>query len=167
MAGLINIGAAKIEVGDPAADGGMGTSLSQLGYTTEDTIKFNDEGGSEIDFPIEELDVPVYSITKAGNKTFSFQIANPDEDTLVAVFGGTKTGTGGATKWEAPLTQPTIIKSLRFTPQKGLGFNFPKTKLSARWTSDIGKNHLLGIEVVFKVLQPDKVGEKPYSTFRV
>lgn len=167
MAGLINIGAAKIEIGDPAVDGAMGTTLAALGYTTEDTIKFNDEGGTETEFNVEELDIALYAETQPGTKTFVFQVANPDEDTLVKVFGGTKTGTEGATTWQAPLQAPTIIKSLKFTPKKGMGFNFPKTKLSARWTSDIGKNHLLGIEVSFKVLQPDKEGEAPYSTFRV
>lgn len=167
MPGLINIGAAKIEVGDPAVDGGMGTTLAPLGYTTVDTIKFNDEGGTEIDFEVEELDIPFYSETQTGTKIFTFQVANPDEDTLVSVFGGTKTGTGATTTWAAPLLAPTIIKSLKFTPKKGIGFNFPKCKVSARWTSDIGKNNLMGIEVSFKVLQPDKANTPAYSTFRV
>lgn len=167
MAGLINIGVAKIEIGDVGADGAMGTSLAALGYTTENTIKFNDDGGKEVDFNVEELDIPLYSETQAGTKTFTFQVANPDEDTLVNVFGGTKTGTGAATTWDAPLQAPTIVKSLKFTPKKGIGFNFPKTKVSAKWTNDIGKDKLLGIEVSFKVLQPDKAGLAPYSTFRV
>lgn len=161
MAGLISIGVSKIEIGTPAADGGMSTTLASLGYTTKDTIRFNDEKGTETEFEAEETDLPLFIAKQGGKKEFTYQVANPDLDTLVKVFGGTK---DDATKsWQAPISEPNIVQSLKFTPKQGFGFEFPKTSLSARWTSDIGKDKLIGIEVTFKVLQPDKAGLGPYK----
>lgn len=165
MAGQINIGAAKIEIGDPATDGGMGQTLAALGLTTKDTIRFINEKGSETEFLAEEIDPPIYVSKRAGSKTFTFQVANPDLDTLVKVFGGTKDTTTNS--WQAPITEPIIIKSLKFTPKKGMGFEFPKTQLSATWTSEIGKDKLMGIDVEFKVLQPDKEGLGQMKVFLV
>lgn len=165
MAGQINIGAAKIEVGPVGADGGMGNVLATLGLTAKDTIKFNNEKGTKTEFLVEETDLAIFTTKTAGAKSFNFQVANPDLDTLVKVFGGEKDE--ATNSWSAPATEPTITQSLKFTPKKGFGIEFPKVLLTATWTTDIGKDHLLGIDVECEVLQPDKEGLGPYKVFVV
>lgn len=164
---LINIGVAKIELGDPAVDGGMGTVLAALGYTLEGTAQINMDDPTETEFTVEEVDTPIYVASQAGKVRISFQVANPDEDTLVKVFGGTKTGTGAAAVYSYPLTPVVIEQSIKFTPVKGIGLNIPRAKITAKFTSALGRTALLGVEVTGTVLQPTKAATPIFTTFQV
>lgn len=164
---LFNLGVSKIEVSPIAADGGVGTVFAALGLTQEGTTKINFADATTTDLMVEELDTAADSIVTGGEKTIEFVIANPDEDTLVALMGGTKTGTAGATTWTAPATTTVIERSIKITPKKGLGFIFPRVLITARPTSDLGKTTWMGVTVTGKVLAPTKAGVTDWSTFRV
>ena len=166
MASLINIGIQKIELGAVAGDGGMGTTLAALGYTLEGSAQLNMEDPQETDFMVEEVDTPIFVSAKLGKITLAFTVADPDEDALVKVFGGTKTGTGSATTWDFPLTPIVIENSIKLTPQKGMGFNIPRAKIAAKFTPNIGRAGLLGVEVTATILQPTKPNTPSLSTFR-
>lgn len=164
---LFNLGVAKIEVSDIAADGGVGTAFAALGLTREGTTKINFADSTTTDLMVEELDTAADSILTGGEKTIEFVIANPDEDTLVALIGGTKAGTGATTTYTAPATATIIERSVKITPRKGLGFIFPRVLITARPTSDLGKTTWVGVTVTGKVLAPTKAGVSDWSTFRV
>lgn len=163
---LFNLGVAKIEVSDIAADGGVGTTFAALGLTQEGTTKLNFAEGTTTDLMVEEYDTAADSIFTGGEKTIEFVIANPDEDTLVALIGGTKSGTGASTVYTAPATATVIERSVKITPKKGLGWIFPRVLITARPTSDLGKNTWMGLTVTGKVLVPTKSGVTDFSTFR-
>lgn len=165
--GQINNGIASITMGAIAADGGMGTTLASLGFTEEDSVKFNFEDAEKKEYFAEEVDSAFFTSTKAGKKTIEFTIANPDVDTLVAVFGGSKTGTGPAAVYNDPAVVPIIEQSLKITPKVGLGFNFPRVLVTAKLTDAMGRNALLGVSVSCSVLQPKKAGVASFSTFNV
>ena len=165
--GQVNNGISKIEIGPIAVDGGMGTSLKQLGYTTEDSFKWNSTDPEKKEYFVEEIDSAFYTATKAGKVGFIFEIANPDIDTLVDLFGGTKTGTGTTATWAAPAVTPTIERSVKITPKIGIGFNLPRVLITAKWTDSMGRNALLGITVSRDVLAPTKTGMAPYEVFNV
>ncbi|MDR7846596.1 hypothetical protein AWM67_08400 [Riemerella anatipestifer] len=164
---LFNLGVARIELSNIATDGGVGTSFAALGLTQEGTckIQFGDPTMKKLN--VEEFDGGADAILTSGEKKIEFTVANPDEDTLVAVFGGTKSGSAGTTVYKAPSSAVTIERSLKITPKKGLGFIFPRVLITASFTPDIGKESWVGVVVKAEVLTPTKAGEAEWSTFRV
>jgi hypothetical protein len=164
---MYTIGLASIEVGDIAADGGMGQSLAQLGLTYQDTCKMTTEDPETTDFYAEEVDDPVFSMSRAGKTTFAFSIMNPELVTLQKLMGGTITGTGDAAKWSPPDTMPIIEQSVRITPQQGLKYEIPRLKIVAKVNAEFSKKALLLVEVVGTVLKPTKAGIKKYEATKV
>lgn len=164
--GQANNGIEKIELGPIGVDGAMGTTLESLGYTEEDSVKITFEDATKTEFFAEEVDAAWYVTTKQGKKSFEFTIANPDPETLVAVFGGTVTGTGSSMIYKAPAVVPAIEQSLKITPKIGMGFNFPRVLVTAKFSDSMGRNSLLGVVVSCDILQPTKEGEPSFSTFQ-
>lgn len=165
--GLINVGIAKIEIGDIAEDGGMSKDLKKIGYTTEDSAQINMDDPETTEFPVEEIDTPVYESSKQGGINFVWQVADPDEETLAEVFGGKKSGSDDDVVYKFPDSSPEIERSLKVTPKKGMGLDFARVKISAKFTTNVGRNNLLGVEINAKVLQPEKEDEPKLATFRV
>jgi hypothetical protein len=164
---MYTIGLSSITVGDIAADGGMGTTLAALGLTYQDTCKLQQGDPETEDFYAEEVDDPVFSVSRAGKTTFTFSIMNPELTTLQSMLGGTVTGTGDSAKWSAPDTIPAIEKSVKITPQQGLAFEVPRMKIVAKINGEFSKKGLLLIEVTGTVLQPTKTGAKKYTAYKV
>lgn len=165
--GLFNLGVSKIELADIATDGSAGTNFATLGLTQEGTCKINFADATITELKVEEFASAADSDITEGEKTVEFTIANPDEDTFVALFGGRKSGTGTQSSFEAPLTAVNIEKSLKITPVKGLGFIFTRVLVTAKPTSDVGRGTWMGIAVTCKVLQPTMNDISSWSTFRV
>lgn len=150
----ITIGLASIKVADILADGATGTTFAPLGYTYENTCKFTEADPETTAFYAEEVDDAIDSSEKAGETKLNFSIANPDVDTLVAVFGGTKDGSS----WHAPETKPVIEKSIEVTPKKGLKFTIARAKLTAKLNADFSRKGLFLVEVSCTILVPTKSG---------
>ncbi|WP_213279323.1 hypothetical protein [Chryseobacterium indologenes] len=167
MAGQINIGVAEIAIGAIAADGDMGTTLAPLGYTEEGSAQINWDDPTETEFKVEELSTPIHIQSTDGKKTVVFKVADPDLDTFVEAFGGTKSGTGADEVFNFPSKTPTIEKSLKFTPEQGIGLKIPRAKITAKLSSNIGRAALLGVEISATVLQPKKAGVAPLIAFTV
>lgn len=155
---LVTLGLSKIEVGDIAAGGGMGTTLEPLGLTYQDTCKMTQEDPETTEHYAEELDDPVVSISRGGKTNFAFSIMNGDVDTLVSLLGGTKNSTTGA--WEAPDKLPIIEKSVRITPEQGLKFEIPRMKLATKINAEFSKKGLMLLEVAGTVLAPTSASAK-------
>lgn len=151
----ITIGLASIQVADILADGGTGTTFAPLGYTYENTCKFTEADPETTSFYAEEVDDALDTTEKAGETKLNFSIANPDVDTLVAVFGGTKVGS----TWNAPDTKPTIEKSVQITPKKGLKFTICRAKMVAKLNADFSRKGLFLVEVSATILAPTKQNE--------
>jgi hypothetical protein len=156
MASVVTLGLAKIEVGAIESDGAMSTSLSPLGYTYEGTAQMQQEDGTTTDYIVEELDTPLESNTQPGKITFNFSVADPDVDTLATIFGGTANTTKGT--WEAPDASPELELSVKITPKKGLSFEIPRAKITAKLNGTFSKTSLFLVEVSCTVLQPTKAG---------
>lgn len=163
--GKITIGLSKIEIGDIAVDGGMGTSLAQLGYTYKDSCSLVTADPETTEHYAEEVDDPVVSFDKVGKTTLSFQVMNPDVDTLQTLLGGTGNTTSGV--WSAPATIPVIEKSVKITPTQGLYFEIPRMKLTAKINANFGKSGIFLIDVVGTVLAPTKTGEPKLKATRI
>ena len=82
-------------------------------------------------------------------------------------MGGTKTGTGATAVYKYPDSVVNIEKSIKFTPNSGMGLILTRCKITAKLSSALGRTALMGVEVTGTVLQPTKAGEAPITTFRV
>jgi len=153
---VVTLGLTKIEVGDIASDGGMGTTLAPLGLTFQDTCKFAQDDPEETEFFAEEVDDPIVIISRPGKVKFNFSIMDPVLATLKKLFGGTITGIGDDEKWEAPDKFPNIEQSVKITPEMGLKFEIPRMKITAKINGEFSKKGLFLIEVAGTVLQPEK-----------
>jgi len=161
---LVTFGLASIEFADILPDGGTGTTFAAIGYTMKDTCKFIQEDPQETPVEVEEADDPIDYMTKAGKKTLSFTLADPDEAALALLMGGI--GTTGVT-WDAPATFTTIEKSVKVTPTQGLILTIPRGKINAKWNGDYSKSTNLKIDVEITVMTPTKTGVAPFTTTRV
>jgi hypothetical protein len=157
------MGLSKIEVGDIAADGDMGTSLSRLGNTLQGTCNITQEDPETNDFFAEEFDDPAVTISRRGKTSLAFSVMNPDLTTLQSCFGGTVTGTGSSAKWVAPVSLPSIEKSVRVTPQMGLIWEFPRMKITAKINGVFSRENVFVIEVTGTASQPSKTGVGIFS----
>lgn len=152
----INNGLAKIEIGAIASDGGMGATLSRLGEIKEGSFKVNQAEGDKTEFKVEEHDDPIYIRQKKGTLAFEFEIHNPDADTFIQVWGGTKDSTSG--DYTPPVNLQHVERSLKITPETGYGFDIPRAMITARFSDAMGKDALLGVIVTATVLKPTKDG---------
>jgi hypothetical protein len=167
MADVYTLGLAKIEIGDIANDGGMGTSLDVLGQTLQGTCNISQDDPETTEFFAEELDDPVVSISKRGKTTLTFSIMNPDVQVLQKALGGTVSGSGDAAKWSSPTQIPIIEKSVKVTPQQGLIFEFPRVKIVAKINGAFSRDNIFVIEVTGTALQPTKSGTAPFTAYKI
>ncbi len=164
---LVTLGLSKIEVGDIGTDGAMGTTLSTLGYTYQDTCKMTQDDPETTEHYAEEADDPIVSISRGGKTNFAFSIMDADLTVLKTLLGGTTTGTGATEKWEAPDKLPVIEKSVRITPEQGLKFEIPRMKLVSKINAEFSKKGIMLIEVTGTVLQPTKSGIKKMTASKI
>jgi hypothetical protein len=161
-------GVESIEVGDVAADGGMGTDLAALGYTNLSSANITQEDDTVTDFNVEELDTPIFTRRTPGKKTVNFTVADPDLETFAAVFGGTVTPEDAGppvvpATWNAPASAPTLEQSVKITLKTGQVINIPRANLSAKLNGQLGKENLFMIDIAMDILTPKKAGVAPIS----
>lgn len=159
---VYTIGLAKIEVGDIAADGGMGTSLEQLGYTYQDTCTMTQDDPETNEFYAEEVDDPVLSFSKGGKINIAYQLMNPSPEAMVMLMGGTASKSNPSLTendtWNAPAVMPQVEKSVRITPTLGYVIEIPRMKITAKVDAQFQKSGMFVIQVNGIVLTPEKEG---------
>lgn len=167
MKRVYTIGLSKIEIGDIALDGDMGSNLEQLGYTYKDTCTMTQEDPEENDFYAEEEDDPVKSISKAGKISFNFSLMNPSPEAMVSLMGGTASkssqGLTDNDTWNAPNTSVQIEKSVKITPVTGYTISVPRMKIVAKINAEFKKSGIFLVEVAGTVLAPEKNGVSKLS----
>lgn len=160
--GLYTIGVSAITIGAIATDGGPGTTLASLGYTTEGSAKLTQADPETTEFFVEETDDAVYTKNKRGKVTLEFSISNPDADTLVALFGGSATGNSPNKIWNMPATIPVIEKTVKVAPSEGFsGIIIPRGSLTAKLNGSMTKKDLFVVDVMVTALIPTKSGVGP------
>lgn len=159
------IGVSAITLGNVASDGGPGTSLAPLGLTNEGSCKLNQADPDTTNFFAEEQDSAVFSFSKAGATTVTFQILNPDTATLKAVFGGSigvaTVNSKQVSTWNMPASVPTIEQTVQITPQQGMVVIIPRGLVTAKLNGELAKKNLFMIDVTVTALAPIKAGVGP------
>lgn len=160
-----SIGLSKIEMGDIAVDGGMGTVLTQIGATVSDTAVLANDAPTVTDFNIEEQDDPFFSQSTPGKRTVKWDSYNVDPATLPQLVGGTYTAateTDGA-KWEAPATAPVIEQSLKITTKDGWVITIPRGTVDVQMEWNFQKTKLAVLHITYTILTPTKAATPPLT----
>lgn len=156
------LGVASIKLGAIAADGGMGTSLTAIGDTVLNSAVFETAEGTKTDLFGEESDTPLESITQAGVTTFSFSSHNLDADSLILLFGGTKTTVAPFT-WEPPAAIAAKELSIEVIDKKANKLEMVRVSVSASFAVNFNKTSLGQVNVVGTVLTPTKAGTAAFK----
>lgn len=157
MSEIRSIGLKYIKIGDPAEDGGMGTSLAALGVTYRDTADLV-QGDPEIsEIFSEENDDPEEVIESKASKSVKWSIMNFDPDEMVKVLGGTSSN--GA--WHSPTIMDPIEKSIEILSKKDVRIQIPRAKIMAKLNMQFRKKGVALIDIEAKILTPEKANTAP------
>ena len=158
MATLVTLGLSKIlgKVGEPTQGDFSDTGYNVFGLTYEDTCTMSQDDPETTEFYAEEEDDPVEITEKQGKITFAFSIMNPELETLKRLFGGEI----ASDVYAYPDAVSTVEESVIILPRKGLKFQVPRMKLTAKINGEFSKKGLLLIEVKGTVMKPKTSGLK-------
>ncbi|GAB3701439.1 hypothetical protein GCM10027592_29550 [Spirosoma flavus] len=159
MAKVTTLGITSIKMGAIAVDGGVGTSLTVIGSTREDTAEMVQEDPTKTELFTEESDTPFYTAVKQGKISFNFSLAEPDVDQLARVFGGTTSGTPKV--WDMPTAVVQLEQTLEINPKVGMKFLIPRGLVTAKMGGKFSKNDAFAVAITVDVLTPTKDGVPP------
>jgi hypothetical protein len=153
-------GLKSLSMGDPAADGGMGLTLTEVfGATVKGTATLTATEPTTEEIEIEETDT-IYDelTTKAAVWTLKASTYNISAVTMKKLFGGEITGTAPAQTWKAPIGGAVlnIYQSVKSETRTGIVFNFVKMKLTGVPAISFDKAKLGQLDFTLKLLAPDK-----------
>lgn len=156
-------GLKAITMGDPAADGGMGLTLTEVfGATVKGTASLTSTADEVADFETEESDRLYDSVTtKVGDWILTASTYNVSALVMQKLFGGTVT-TG---VWSPPVNGASVnvYQSVKAETRSGIKFNFVKMKMTATANFAFDKTKLGQIDWTGKVLSPDKAATAAFS----
>jgi hypothetical protein len=159
-------GLQKVELSAIAGDGGVGVAFTQLGNTLQDSASLTSAQGQTTDFNIEESDAPVLSITKTGTLTLKWSCVDVSADTLVALFGGTKTGAGTVASpyiYTPPAAIVAIEKSVKLTDLQGNILTIVRASIYPAFNWGFSKTKIAQIDITAAILTPTKANTKPFT----
>lgn len=111
----------EIQMGDPGADGAMGSSLSKVGDLVPDSVTLTLEQGGSTELYVEDADSPFLVIPdKRIPKTLEFQSRRISINELQRYFGGTISDSDSDSTddtFELPVTYDRKQKSIKLLTQ--------------------------------------------------
>lgn len=154
------LGVSKIEIGAIAADGDVSAAFATAGTIYKDTAEITQEQDANVEHYCEESDDPFAIIPGAKKTKIKWAITDYTPTALVALLGGTATGTAPADSWTAPDTSDIIEKSVKITPKSGKTITFPRVSLQATINYKLTKSGIAQVIVEGTVMTPTKTGVK-------
>ena len=167
MANKHSMGLTKVEMGDVAGDGGMGTALAEVGNTLSGTFQFLTAEGTKTDINIEESDAPAISSTKAGVATIKWSCIDVSADTLVKLFGGTKVaadpGNSIPEQWKAPAAIVAKEQSFKVTSPTGQILAVVRASVFPLFNWSFTKDKPAQVDITATILAPTKAATEPFT----
>lgn len=162
MAEIRSIGLTSLKLGAIAGDGGMGTSLTALGVTYQDTAELIREDPDITEIYSEENDEPEEVLETKGPIRLRWSILNVDPDEVVRVLGGEVTGTSPKV-YNSPVSKDPIELSVEIETRTGLKIQIPRAKINAKENFQFRKKGVLLIDIEARVLTPTKANTPPIT----
>lgn len=164
--------------GEVPEAGGMPEELTQLGRTYKGTASFTTEADTVQDIYCEEEPAaPMVSLASdPGIKQVKLNLAEFDNESLIAVFGGTEGEAADVTvdgktysvkKYNAPSEMVQIEKSVRVITRNDNVIDIPRASVTARFQWNLTSNEIAQIEVTAKILAPIGANDAPYSIYKL
>lgn len=127
------VGVSFVGIADPG-DGVPGTVYKQSPTIEENSVVFNFNDPTSVDFRAEGMEDPWESFDKAGDAdSIDYNIPSPTAEEMKMYMGGDIDANG---KWQAPTERPVIRKSflMKSLPYKGkyTEYEFANCKVSAK-----------------------------------
>ncbi len=166
MAEIRSIGLASIKLGAIAGDGGIGTSLTVLGVTYQDTAELVREDPEITEIYSEENDEPEEVLETKGPALVRWSIMNVDPDEVVRVLGGEVTGTAPKV-YNSPVSKAPIELSIEIVTRSGLKIEIPRAKINAKENFQFRKKGVLLIDIEARILTPTKSNTSPIKWSKV
>jgi hypothetical protein len=163
MAEIRSIGLTYIKIGDIAEDGGMGSSLSILGVTYQDTAELVQDDPEITNIYSEENDEPEEVIETAGPKKLKWSIMNFDPDQMIRVLGGTSTGNSPSKIWSAPISKDPIELSIEIMTKYNVKIQIPRAKITAKLNMQFRKKGVALVDIEATILTPTKAQTSPIT----
>lgn len=155
---LVTIGVKGVKFGALAGDGGPGTALTSLGFTSKGTLSFNEDAPTKKLVEIEEDTDPLAVFKRPAPRTITLSLAAPDLDTLARLRGGTVTpGTSGADDKYEETGPVSAIGTLEIEPEKGFKkITYNHVSIDARFNGGLGADQELLLVLEVDILKSPK-----------
>lgn len=163
MSEVRSIGLKHIKIGDIAGDGGMGTGLTILGVTYQDTAELTQGDPELTEIFSEENDDPEEVIETKASKSVKWSIMNFDPAQMVRVLGGTSLNGS----WNAPTVMDPIEMSIEILSKNDFKIEIPRAKIVAKLNMQFRKKGVTLIDIEAKILTPTKANTPPITTTKV
>lgn len=162
MAEIRSIGLESLKLGAIAGDGGMGTTLTALGVTYQDTAELVREDPDITEIYSEENDEPEEVLETKGPLMLRFSIMNVAPEEAVRVLGGEVTGTSPKV-YNGAVSKDPIELSIEIKTKTGLKIEIPRAKITAKENFQFRKKGVLLIDIEARILTPTKTGTPPIT----
>lgn len=152
-------GLETFSVGAVGSNGEMGGTLTP--YLVKDgTATFNIAEPTQTEIDIYQSDTAYAILQGKQPKDFTTELFDLKLSELPSFMGGDFTAGSAGTKdrWNAPVTIPTIIMSVKLETKDSLGQTvglvFPKCQIIASVNGSLSKTDLIGLQIKVVVLTP-------------
>lgn len=155
----VTLGLSKIEIGELAVGGGPATTFEKFGTEYEGSTSYEVADGTDSEVRSDEQDDPLFSITRPGTTTFTFEIASYDPDVMAAYMGGT-VDAGPPKVYNEPDSTVTQERTIRITSEFGLIATINRGSMTAKMVGKFNRDATdpMRIQVNVKVLKPTLEG---------
>lgn len=150
-------------MGAIAGDGGMGTTLTDVGEILAGSATLDFPDPTTTDFFAEASDSPIYTKVVQGIKTLKFSLVDVTNTNAAIFLGGTASGTTPNCKWASPTAFPAIEKSLQIVTADSVTISICRGKVFASVVWGLDKTKIAQINVTVKILKPTKAGVEDIS----
>lgn len=155
-----SIGLKNIKIGAIAADGSMGTTLTQIPDTVKGEVVITETDGQNADFFINETDTIYERITtEIGSIEVTGSTYQVSAETLQLLKGGTV-----ATNVFTPsITHTEQEVSVELESRRGYIFKIVRAKLVSKFNWNFSSEELSRIDFTLTMLTPTKADTAPYT----
>ena len=149
----------SVFIGEIPNDGGMATTLTEVGTTVRNTFTLTTDALTFSEFFNEEEDDPYIRIATGGGVIRgSWQIHNAHPSALATFFGGTVTGTGDDAIWEAPERFDMKEYSVRAISGNDIQVELARVQFAASLGWNLQRENPGIITLDYTVMRPAKTG---------
>lgn len=159
MATTYGVGCKDIQMGDIAADGGIGATLTSVGKVYKESASIVDEDGNVTKHFAEGSRYPFLVIYDAAGTIVKFVLTDISPAVLSQFLGGTV----ATTTWKSPVSSFSTEKSIKIKTNFNLDISIARAFIHAKLTWNLTTKEIAKIEITAEVLEPTKANEAPMA----